>query len=70
VAQTFSLDVAPRTLPARLSAGEYFSTQRDLYRVEEVHGEFALIEDCRTEMVLEVAISEILSMDRVRPSAN
>jgi hypothetical protein len=46
--------------------GDYYSTERDLFRVEEVHGEFALIEDCRTEIVLEVAVSEILTMHPVR----
>lgn len=69
MAQVFSDTVAPPRPPARVHAGEYFSTDRDLYRVEEIHGEFALIEDCRTEMVLELAVSEIVAMNRVRPSA-
>jgi hypothetical protein len=67
--QVFSVALAPPTAPASIRPGEYFSTERDIYRVEELHGDFALIEDCRSEMVLEVALSEILAMDRVRPSA-
>ena len=55
--------------PAELRSGDYYCTRRDLYRVEEIHGEFALIEDCRTEFVLDIAVSEIMSMERVRPAA-
>ena len=55
---------------ASVRAGEYYRTDRDLYHVEEVHGDFALVEDCRTELVLEVAVSEILqAMDPVQPAA-
>jgi hypothetical protein len=70
VAQVYPVAVAPRTLSPQLHVGDYYSTERDLYRIEEVHGEFALIEDCRTEIVLEVAVSEILGMDRVRHSGS
>jgi hypothetical protein len=70
MAQVSPLVLPPATAPAPIQAGEYYCTRRDLYRIEDVHGEFALIEDCRTEMVLEVAVSEILTMDRVRPSAH
>lgn len=70
VPQVFPLAPVTRTQPAPLRAGEYYCTDRDLYRVEEVHGEFALIEDCRTEIELEVAVSEILAMDRVRSAAS
>ncbi len=69
MAQVSPVVVPPTAAPAPLHVGEYYCTRRDLYRIEEVHGEFALIEDCRTEMVLEVAVSEILTMDRVRPFA-
>jgi hypothetical protein len=69
MAQVFPVAVAPTTFPSAPRAGEYYCTRSDLYRVEEVHGEFALLEDCRTEIVLEVAVSEVLSMDRVRPAS-
>ena len=68
MAQVFPVAVAPTTFPTELKAGEYYCTRTDLYHVEEVHGEFALLEDCRTEIVLEVAVSEVLAMDRVRPA--
>ena len=61
--------LAPTAALAPLHPGDYYCTERDLYRVEELHGDFALIEDCRSEIVLDVAVSEILTMDRVRPSA-
>lgn len=71
VAEPFPVALAPTKLPTGVRVGEYYRTARDLYRIEEIHGEFALIEDCRTEIVLEVAISEILhEMQPVRPSAS
>ena len=70
MAQVFPVAVAPTTFPAEPRAGEYYATRSDLYHVEEVHGEFALLEDCRTEIVLEVAVGEVLSMDRVRPASS
>ena len=69
MAQVFPVAVAKTVFPTEPRTGEYYCTRHDLFRVEEVHGEFALVEDCRTEIVLEVAVSEILSMDRVRPAA-
>lgn len=60
----------PSALPMSVRPGEYFHTERDLYRVEEVHGEFAQIEDCRNEIVLEVAVTEILqAMEPVASAA-
>ena len=70
MAQGSPLTLAPATAPAPIHTGDYYRTERDLYRVEELHGKFALIEHCRTETVLELAVSEILHMDRVLPSAN
>ena len=69
VAQVYPVALAPTTFPVEPRAGEYYCTARDLYHVEEVHGEFALLEDCRTGIVLEVAVSEVLSMDPVHPAA-
>ena len=65
-----TVTLAPAIAPPPVHTGDYYRTERDLYRVEELHGKFALIEDCRTETVLELAVSEILTMDRVLPSAN
>jgi hypothetical protein len=69
MAQVSPVALAPATTTAALHPGDYYRTERDLYRIEELHGDFALIEDCRSEIVLDVAVSEILTMDRVRPSA-
>ena len=68
--QVFPVEVAPATSPVAPRAGEYYCTRTDLYHVEEVHGEFALLEDCRTGIVLEVAVSEVLAMDRVRAASS
>lgn len=61
-----ALDFTATAPPSAIRAGDYFSTDRNLYRVQEVHGEFALIEDCRRDLVLQVALDEILTMNRVR----
>ena len=58
----------PPAVEGRPRVGDYFRTEHDLYRVEEIHGDFAQIEDCKTEIVLEVALEEILAMTPVRRS--
>lgn len=70
MAEVFPLTQLSQAPAPGLHAGDYFSTERDLYRVEEVHGEYALVEDCRTETVLEVAVGEILEMNPVRRGAD
>lgn len=45
--------------------GDYFSTVRELYRVERVMGDRILLEDCRSEALIEVGIEQVLAMDRV-----
>ena len=72
--EAFPISVVPDALEAPSSApalhgGEYFCTDRDLYRVEEVRGGFAMVEDCRTDLILEVAVEEILAMKPVRPAS-
>ena len=46
--------------------GAYLHSDRDLYRVEGVSGGRALIEDCRSGNLIDVPLSELLSLEPVR----
>lgn len=48
--------------------GDYFSTARALYRVERLIGDRVLLEDCRTESLIEVGIEQVLAMSPVTPA--
>ena len=48
--------------------GDYFSTSSELYRVERVIGDRILLEDCRTEVLIEVGTEQVLAMSRITPS--
>jgi hypothetical protein len=50
----------------RARPGDYFHSQRDLYRVESCGGERALIEDCRTGVLIDIEIRRLLELDPVR----
>jgi hypothetical protein len=67
VTQTSQLIVQSNTRVA-VEAGEYFSTERELYRVERVTAERVLLEDCRTEALIEVGVDQVLAMKPVSPS--
>lgn len=45
--------------------GGYWSTTRELYRVERVIGDRVLLEDCRTEALIEVGIDQVLAMNPI-----
>jgi hypothetical protein len=46
--------------------GAYFHSAEDLYRVEEVCGEHALVEDCRSGDLIDVPLSEFVTLEPVR----
>jgi hypothetical protein len=46
--------------------GAYLHSAQDLYRVEGVSGERALIEDCRSGKLIDVPLSELLRLEPVR----
>lgn len=48
--------------------GDYFNTARELYRVERVVEGRVLLEDCRTEVLIEVGMEQLLAMNPVRSS--
>jgi hypothetical protein len=51
------------------SAGDYLRSDRSLYRVERVLGGRALIEDCKTEQLIDVAIDDLIALTPVRPAS-
>jgi hypothetical protein len=67
VTQTSPLTLRP-DLDIAVEAGDYFSTERELYRVERVIEDRILLEDCRTEALIEVGIEQVLAMKPVTPS--
>jgi Lhr-like helicase len=51
----------------RARPGDYFHSETDLYRVEQVRGNRVVVEDCRTELEIEMDLSELMKLERVRP---
>jgi hypothetical protein len=51
----------------RARPGDYFHSETDLYRVEQVRGTRVVVEDCRTELEIEMDLSELMRLERVRP---
>jgi hypothetical protein len=65
-----SVAVPSATLEPQLPRpGDYLCSDRALYQVERVLGDHALIEDCRTEALIEVTIDELLALRPVRPAS-
>jgi hypothetical protein len=56
-----------RNAPVGVEAGDYFSTARELYHVERVIEDRVLLEDCRTESLIEVGIDLVRTMKAVTP---
>jgi hypothetical protein len=50
----------------RVRRGDYFCSSRQLYCVEQVASERALVEDCATGDLIDVALGELLALRRVR----
>jgi hypothetical protein len=48
-----------------INIGAYLHSARDLYRVEVVTGDRALIEDCRSGELIDVPLAELLRLDSV-----
>lgn len=60
---------AGHQLIERPEPGEYFADERDLFRVERIFGDRALIEDCRTGVLLDIAVRELSRLRHIEPSA-
>jgi hypothetical protein len=50
---------SPRRKP---SPGDYRATSRDLFRIEEIDEDRALVEDCRTGVLVDVDIDELKAL--------
>jgi hypothetical protein len=58
---------ADRTLsPELVRPGEYFHSQRDLFRVERCDDGRALVEDCRTGELIDIDLGNLVRLSRVR----
>jgi len=57
---------AARELPV---TGDYLRSDRTLYRVERVLGGRALIEDCKTEQLIDLPVDELLVLKPVKPAS-
>lgn len=51
--------------PNGAQAGDYFHSPCELYRVEHCDGERALIEDCRTGVLIDIELRRLLELERV-----
>ena len=59
---------APLALQAQpVRAGDYLCSDHDLFRVERVLDDRALIEDCRTEVLIDVTLDQLATLERVEP---
>jgi hypothetical protein len=65
VAETRSrLEVGPATAPVH--PGEYFHSERALFRVERCDEGRALVEDCRTGELVDLELRSLLKLNRLR----
>jgi hypothetical protein len=60
-----ALAATPHALDS-VRIGAYLHSDRDLYRVEGVSGGRALMEDCRSGKLIDVPLSELLTLEPVR----
>ena len=59
-------DEATLLLPLRV--GEYLCSDRDLFYVERISEDGAMVEDCRTGVRVDLPFSRLLQLRRVRES--
>lgn len=48
--------------------GAYLHSRRDLYRVEAVNGDYALMEDCRSGELIDMPLRELRDLTPVEPT--
>ena len=51
-----------------VAVGDYLCTERDLFHVEQLGQERAVLEDCRTGHLVDVSLRELLHLRRVGES--
>lgn len=52
----------------RVAVGDYLCSEHELFHVEQLGGERAVIEDCRSGDLLDVPLDELTALRRVGPS--
>jgi hypothetical protein len=48
-----------------VDVGDYFCSERDLYRVEQIVEGHALVEDCRSGALIDMPLAELLTLEPV-----
>ena len=51
-----------------IAVGDYLCSERELYRVEQIGSEHAVIEECRTGELIDTRIADLRSLGRVNRS--
>jgi hypothetical protein len=59
-------NVSPSSELPSVAVGEYLCSERELYRIEQLGGERALLEDCRSGDLVDVPLHELLLLRRVK----
>jgi hypothetical protein len=59
-------NVTKSTELSSVGVGDYMCSERDLYRIEQLGGERALLEDCRSGDLIDVSLPELLELRRVK----
>ena len=59
-------NVTPSTELPSVAVGDYLCSERDLYRIEQLGGQRALLEDCRSGDLIDVPLAELLTLRRVQ----
>jgi len=55
----------PTVTPSPLRTGDYLCSERELYHVEQVGSEHAMIENCRTGELIDARVADLSLMRRV-----
>jgi hypothetical protein len=63
-------DITIEALPTEAAPGDYLCSERDLYYVEHVGPQRALLEDCRTGTLLDVSNAEVQRLRLVTHTAD
>ena len=63
-----SLPVRPAAAVVPIAVGDYLCSERELYRVEQIGSEHAVIEECRTGELIDTRIADLSSLGRVNRS--
>jgi hypothetical protein len=48
-----------------VDVGDYFASDSDLYRVEQLGSGYVLVEDCRSGSLIDMPLTELVALDRV-----